>query len=223
VHAVDADNVRPETEGARLAELLTAEQDERRRLALFLHDGPVQTLSGVALMLDAVGHAIEDGRLGEAARILHEALARHRDVIRSLRDLSFNLEPIVLRDRGIASAVAALAEDVGIAHEIQFELDLAAADQLEKKVQAAVYQIVRESLNSAVRRRPPPTKISITVTRGADGEFVATISDDGAEERRRAFFDVLRERARTLDAQISFESGEGTTIVLELPPAAAAE
>ena len=33
--------------------LLTAEQDERRRLALFLHDGPVQNLSGIALMLDA--------------------------------------------------------------------------------------------------------------------------------------------------------------------------
>ncbi len=220
---MDPDDSRPETEGARLAELLTAEQDERRRLALFLHDGPVQTLSGVALMLDAVGHAIEDSRLEDADRILREALARHRDVIRSLRTLSFNLEPIVLRDRGIASAVAALADEVGIAHEIQFELDLAAANELAEKVQAAVYQIVREALNSAVRRRPPPTKISIVVTRAEEGQFVATISDDGAEERRRAFFDVLRERARTLDARISFETDEGTTIVLELPPGAAAK
>jgi two-component system, NarL family, sensor kinase len=213
----------PDTEGVRLAELLTAEQDERRRLALFLHDGPVQTLAGVALMLDAAGHAIEDGRLDEADGILKEASRRQRDVIRSLRDLSFSLEPIVLRDRGIASAIAALAEDVGIAHEIQFELDVTAANQLAEKVQAAVYQIVREALNSAVHRRPPPTKIAVSVTRPADGRFVATISDDGAEERRRAFFDVLSERARTLDARISFETAEGTTIVLELPPGAAAQ
>ena len=34
--------------------LIAAEQDERRRLALFLHDGPVQSLSGISLMLDAV-------------------------------------------------------------------------------------------------------------------------------------------------------------------------
>ena len=220
---MDSNDLRPDAEGARLGELLTAEQDERRRLALFLHDGPVQTLSGVALMLDAVGHAIEDSRLEDADRILREALARHRDVIRSLRTLSFNLEPIVLRDRGIASAIAALADEVGIAHEIQFELDLAAANELAEKGQAAVYQIVREALNSAVRRRPPPTKISIVVTRAAEGQFVATISDDGAEERRRAFFDVLRERARTLDARISFETDEGTTIVLELPAGAAAK
>ena len=46
--------------------LITAEQDERRRLALFLHDGPVQTLSGIALMLDAVGHEIDVGNLDAA-------------------------------------------------------------------------------------------------------------------------------------------------------------
>ena len=50
--------------------LIAAEQDERRRLALFLHDGPVQSLSGVALMLDAVSDFIERGRSAEAREIL---------------------------------------------------------------------------------------------------------------------------------------------------------
>lgn len=208
-----------EHEGIRLADLLIAEQDERRRLALFLHDGPVQTLSGVALMLDAVRHSIAAERLDEATDILTVALARHRDVIRSLRDLSFSLEPVVLRDRGIASAVAALVDEMADAHHIDFDVDVAPAEELEEKVQAALYQIVREALNSAVRRLPPPTSIAIVVTRAGDGSFVTTISDDGGEERRRGFFDMLRERARTLDASISFD---GTTIVLELPATAAA-
>jgi signal transduction histidine kinase len=201
----------------RLADLLTAEQDERRRLALFLHDGPVQTLSGIALMLDAVQHAIDDQRLGDAHSILGQALTRQREVIRALRDLSFSLEPVVLRDRGIASAVAALADEMGETHHIEFDVDVADAEQLEEKVQAAVYQIVRETLNSAVRRLPPPTEISIGVTRASDGRFVLKIADNGAEERRRAFFDTLSERARTLDARISFERN---TIVLELPSSA---
>src|SRR6266511_6223938 len=48
-----------EAERARLSEqLITAEQEERRRLALFLHDGPVQSMSGMALMLDAVKDAM---------------------------------------------------------------------------------------------------------------------------------------------------------------------
>src|SRR6478736_343511 len=46
--------------------LIAAEQDERRRIALFLHDGPVQNLSGIALMLDATLHAIQTGKLDDA-------------------------------------------------------------------------------------------------------------------------------------------------------------
>ena len=95
-----------EAERARLTDqLITAEQEERRRLALFLHDGPVQSLSGISLMLDAVIDSLDGGRLDEATRVLDSALERHRDTIRSLRDLSFNIEPVVLRDQGFAPAV----------------------------------------------------------------------------------------------------------------------
>ena len=144
------------TERARLAErLITAEQDERRRVALFLHDGPVQDLAGIALMLDAVGHAIEEGELETAKEVLADALERHREAIRALRDLSFNLEPVVLRDQGFTPAVQALAEEVGMQREIKISVDVAAAEQLGEKVQAALYQIVREALDGAVRRGPP--------------------------------------------------------------------
>jgi signal transduction histidine kinase len=216
--------VTDDRERARLNEqLLTAEQDERRRLALFLHDGPVQTLSGVALMLDAVNHAIEDGKLDDARRVLAEALERHREAIRSLRDLSFNLEPVVLRDQGISPAVAALADEIGLEREVKIETDVAAAEELHEKVQAALYQIIREALNSAVSRRPPPTRITVTVDRPKDGRFVTIIADDGGEERRHSFFATLNERARTLDGRLAFEQRDGTTIVLELPATAAAD
>jgi signal transduction histidine kinase len=208
---------------ARLSEqLITAEQDERRRLALFLHDGPVQSLSGIALMLDAVRHAIDESRLDDAQKILTDALERHRAAIRALRDLSFNLEPVVLRDQGFTPAVNALAEELGLRHEIRIELDTAAAEQLGEKVQAALYQIIRESLNGAVRRGPP-NQIEVTVERSGEGRFVTTIADDGSEERRREFFDVIAERARTLGGRISIDQSAGTRIVLELPASAARE
>jgi two-component system sensor histidine kinase DegS len=208
-------------EQARLAErLITAEQDERRRLALFLHDGPVQSLSGIALMLDAVAHAIEDGKLEHAKEVLTEALTRHRAAIRTLRELSFNLEPVVLRDRGFTPAVQALADELGMQRQIKIEVDVAAAEELGEKVQAALYQIVREALDGAVRRGPP-THITVVVERTAEGGFVTTIADDGSEERRREFFDMLAERARTLSGRLSVEQEAGTRIVLKLPATAA--
>jgi signal transduction histidine kinase len=211
----------PSGDDARLAErLITAEQDERRRLALFLHDGPVQSLSGIALMLDSVVHSIDEGELDSAKEVLAEALARHRAAIRALRELSFNLEPVVLRDQGFTPAVRALAEELGLRREIKIDVNVEAAEQLGEKVQAALYQIVREALDGAVRRGPP-TQIGIAVERAPDGRFVTTITDDGSEERRREFFDMLAERARTLSGRLTVDQKAGTMIVLELPASAA--
>src|SRR5579862_1546498 len=136
-------------------QVLAAEQDERRRIALFLHDGPVQSLSGVALMLDALNDLLERGQREQALEILERALSRTRTTIGELRDLSFNLEPIVLRDHGFATAVHALAQTRAIEHGIQVELDVAAGDLLPERTQAALYQIVREALEAAIRRGPP--------------------------------------------------------------------
>ena len=60
-------------------QILAAEQDERRRIALFLHDGPVQSLAGIALMLDAALHFIdkhEDDQAREAYRATRDRLRR---------------------------------------------------------------------------------------------------------------------------------------------------
>jgi glucose-6-phosphate-specific signal transduction histidine kinase len=52
---------------------------------------------------------------------------------------------------------------------------------------------------------------------------VTTISDDGSQERRREFFDMLTERARTLSGRLAVEQQAGTRIVLDLPASAARE
>ena len=215
-----SENARLLAEQARLSEqLITAEQGERRRLADELHDGAVQSMSGIALMLDAVGAAIDEGRLDDAKSITASALARHRETIRSLRDLSFSLEPVVLRDQGFSPALRALAESVALANKIQIDVDVDSAEALSEKAQAGVYQIIREALNQAVRRGPPK-RISIRVERTGDGGFDTAISDDAPGERRRRSFDAIAERARTLNGRLSIDQGAdgGTTVHVLLPP-----
>ncbi len=197
--------------------LITAEQEERRRLALELHDGPVQSLAGIALMLDAVVHAVEDERLDEAKTILSTALERHRETIRSLRNLSFNLEPVVLRDQGLVPAMQALADQLGSTHRVEFELRLAGADDLAEQAQVALYQILREALNQAVGRGP--SRITVSVERDPDGGVETVVEDDGAGERRRGSVQVLEERARILDGEVAASTREagGNTVRVRLP------
>ncbi len=209
-----------EAERSRLSDqLITAEQDERRRLANELHDGAVQSLSGVALLLDAGLNSIAEGRGEEAQEIIRRALERHRATIGQLRNLSFNLEPVVLRDQGFAPAVRALTDQIELAHHVRVEVDVEAAEQLAEKTQAAMYQIIREALDQAVHRGPPQT-LSVTMRQTPDGGVETAIADDAPGERRRRSLEELAERARTLNGVLTVDQGQnaGTTVRLVLPP-----
>jgi len=209
-----------EAERARLSDqLVTAEQEERRRLANELHDGAVQSLSGIALLLDAGLNSVAEGREEEAREIISRALERHRATIGQLRDLSFNLEPVILRDHGFVMAVRALTDQIEIAHNVDVDVAVEAGDQLPEKTQAALYQIIREALNQAIRRGPPQT-VSVSVEQTEDGGMETRVEDDAPGERRRRSLDELAERARTLNGQLHFEQGQngGTTVRVVLPP-----
>ena len=210
-----------EAERSRHADqLIAAEQDERRRLALFLHDVPVQSMSGIALMLDGVVDAIDRGRVDDAKEILGKAVSRQRETIRELRDLSFALEPVVLRDQGFGPAVQALADQVEFSQGVVVDLDVEAADALASRAQIVLYQIIRESLDAALRRGPP-TRISVAIGEVDGGGVETLITDDGSGERRRRVFEALAERARalggTVDVDRSSDEG-GTAVRITLPP-----
>lgn len=202
----------------RVDRLIAAEQDERRRIALFLHDGPVQNLAGIALMLDATLHSIETGKLEDAAKVLAKALERQRLTIRELRDLSFALEPVVLRDQGFGAALHALAEQVGATSRIRIDLNVGESERLGETAQVALYTIIRELLEQAVRRGPP-TRVGVTMTTTADGGIETRVSDDAEPERRRRTFEAIEERVRQLHGTIEMSIDHDCTTVTVMLPA----
>ncbi|HZQ15330.1 MAG TPA: histidine kinase [Gaiellaceae bacterium] len=201
-----------------LDRLIAAEQDERRRIALFLHDGPVQNLSGIALMLDAAIHAIGTGKLEEAQEVLTSAMNRQRTTIRELRDLSFALEPVVLRDQGFGAALRALGDQIGTSNSIRIDLAIDDAEQLGETAQVALYTVIRELLEQAIRRGPP-TRIAVSMRALADGGFETVVFDDAEPERRRRSFETIEERVKQLHGTIAVGAeGSGTRISVTLPP-----
>ncbi len=206
-----------ESETEALERLVSAEQDERRRLALFLHDGPVQQLAGIALMLDGALHSLGAGAVDQAREIIDAALARQRSTIRELRDLSFALEPVVLRDHGFGPAVRALADRAEGTHGIAFDVDAADADEIGTTASVALYTIIRELVDQAIRRGPP-TRVAITVSSTGDGGLVASVADDAAPERRMRSLEVIEERARQLHGTLEVRTvNGGTDIRVTLP------
>jgi signal transduction histidine kinase len=213
-----------ESERTRLADqLIAAEQEERRRISLFLHDGPVQSLSGITLMLDAALHQLTSGNLEEAAQVIEAVLKRQRATIKDLRDLSFNLEPVVLRDQGFEPAVKALADDVGIANEIHIELETGFAESLAERAQVVFYQIIREAFHQAIRRGPP-TRLAVALHELSDHRVELIVADNAPGERWRASYETFDERARVLGGKVSVRAASGGgTVVRVVVPAYAAE
>ena len=114
-------------------------------------------------MVDGALYSIANGRLDEAREIIGTALERQRETIRQLRNLSFALEPVVLRDHGFAPALRELADQMmAYSSSLDVRLDLDGAETLGKTAEVALYTIIRELIEQSVRRGPP-TRIDVSL------------------------------------------------------------
>jgi two-component system, NarL family, sensor kinase len=210
-----------DAERALIAERILAEQEERRRLAELLHDGPIQQLSAISQMLDAGLADLNAGDVERASDVMSRGLEMAREAVRDLRALVDDLEPRVLHQLGFAAAAAALARRISSRHEVEIDLDV---DQVELGENAAValYQILREATEQAVRRGAP-SRIEIALHPTPAGGVELVVAEDGPPERRAAVLEALADRAATLNARFSSEVRypRGSTIRIDVPPTAA--
>jgi signal transduction histidine kinase len=212
--------------------LLGTEEEERRRLALALHDGPQQATAGVALMLDAAAEAQRAGDIDEAERIVLSARDRAREIVSSLRGLGFMLEPITLRDNGFCAAFSELAAGVADWHGLTIETDAAPIDALAEDVQVHLYRIAQEALANAVKHAAATT-VRVHAGLRANGALAFSISDDGcgAESEQLDLrglhrgMDAMRERAFGAGGELVVTSrpGQGTCVEVVLPATSSAQ
>lgn len=201
---------------------MLAEQEERRRVAELLHDGAIQQLSAIAQMLDAGLDALSGGDTERASEVVARGLELARDAARDLRALCDDLEPRVLRRLGFEPAVEALMRRLSSRHDVAIELDVAGADSLGENAALALYQLLREAVEQALRRGPP-ARIEISLHPTETGGVELVVADDGPPERRAAVLEALAERAATMNARFSSEVRypRGSTLRIDVPPAAA--
>ena len=139
-------------ERALVAERILAEQEERRRLAELIHDGPVQHLAAIGQIVDAALEAVREGDRQRAAELLTRGLQVTREAGQDLRALCEDLEPRALRELGFAAAVEAFGRRVAGRRDIEIAIDVEHGDALGEHAQAGLFQIVRDAVDQAVRR-----------------------------------------------------------------------
>lgn len=163
--------------GELLKRLITAQEDERKRVARELHDELGQTLGGLALQLEAIDQLIATEpdrareRLGQTRTPIAEATEQMYDLILTLR-------PSALDDLGLVPALRANAERVLENTGIQFDLDAQGLTRrLNSEVETTLFRTFQEALTNIVRHAEA-RHVRFTLA-CRDGVFEGEIVDDG--------------------------------------------
>jgi signal transduction histidine kinase len=206
-----------------LERTLSAQEEERRRIARELHDEAGQMLTALLVGL----RTLEDARkLAEAkaqGQRLREIAAQAIDEVGRL---ARGLHPTVLDDLGLGVALSRYAAEYTKTHNIAVELTLNEVDSsnLPPAVQIALYRILQEALTN-VARHSGAKAVSIRFHRSAVAVEVAVV-DDGrgfdakavAVSSHRLGIQGMRERAAMLGGSVSFLSQpKGTKILVQVP------
>jgi signal transduction histidine kinase len=114
--------------------------------------------------------------------------------------------------------VRELADQLGMQNQIQIDLAVEPAESLTEHAQVAIFQIIREAFHQAIRRGPP-THVWVRIAETAGG-VETVVADDAPGERRRAGFDAIEERARSLSGTMTVDPGPdgGTAVRIVFPP-----
>ena len=208
---------------ALLVHAVEASDDERRRIAAELHDGPVQDLAGISYSLSAAAEA--DGA-PETRKTLRDAASGTRDAMRRLRSLLVEIHPPNLRASGLEAALTDLLAPVrarGVEVELVVDTEQALAEEDERLVYRAAAEAVRN-----VQRHASASRVDVTVTANGAGVRLE-VTDDGtgfSPEKREARreqghvgLSLLEELATRSGGELEVRSAPdaGTTFALELP------
>lgn len=209
------------------SQILTAQEEERKRISRELHDELGQSLTVLKLSLrNANRHLSEPPEVKE--ELGHLALYLD-ETIEKVRRLSRALSPAILEDLGLAPALKHLVGEFSKHYEISHDFDLEDLDHLfPKEAQIIIFRIFQESLNN-IAKHARAGKVHLAI-RKFDGAVRLEVEDDGqgfevarilstSSLEKGLGLGALNERAKMLGGSLKIDSqrGRGTRIVCAIP------
>lgn len=216
---------RDEQRARLLRTVITAQEDERKRIARELHDETTQSLAVLVMGLESAVAAL---RSGDRAPRLDEVKALAVHILDEIHRLILDLRPSVLDDLGLYSAVRWYAErhlgSRGI--KLRCEVGPAPSARLAPELEIAVFRICQEAINNVLRHARADSVLIQLEASG--GELRIEIEDDGQgfdpagpgpQDRPHYGLLGIRERAELLGGSATIESaeGQGTRVVVRVP------
>jgi two-component system, NarL family, sensor histidine kinase UhpB len=199
--------------------VLSAQEDERLRIAQELHDQVGQDLTAVLLSLSRISLQAPQGMRQEVEAIQDQV----RTSLEEVRRIAVELRPEALDDLGLPSALIVLAERFSQHLGLEVASDIADdLPSLSAEIELVVYRVAQEALTN-VARHSASARAELALEH-RDGRLILTVRDYGLglphNKTAGAGIRGMRERAALIGATLelkSNEAGRGTEVQLALP------
>ena len=208
-------------------EILSAQEDERRKISRELHDVIAQTLTGINVRLAALKKEAAlntkglDRKIASTQRLVEQSVNIVHRFARELR-------PAVLDDLGLIPALHSFMKSFSARTGVHVHLTaFAAVEQLDAARRTVLYRVAQEALNN-VARHAQAARVDVSIQNLPDS-ICMKITDDGksfrvdrvshAKGRKRLGLLGMRERMEMIGGRLEIESspGNGTTVIAHLP------
>ena len=209
--------------------LMTAQEEERRRIARDLHDHVNQELAALSISLSTLAQRLPAGVTSDLGDQLGQMQARTVAVSDAVRHLSHELHPGILQHVGLVAAIRGYCREFGRDNglPIAFHAD-GGLGTVPPDVALCLYRVVQEGLGN-VAKHAGASKVEVTVE-GTGPDIVLAVTDDGcgfdpleARSRRGLGLLSLDERVRLVGGRLTVDAGprRGTTLRIVVPLAEA--
>ncbi len=211
-----------------LAKAIHAQEEERQRISVDLHDGVAQWLAGASYRAQTVDALLSESDSSEARDELATMESTIDKSLKELRRVLTGLRPPALDELGLSHALRQSLEDLktdGV--DCQFS-EAGTPVRLPSSMEIAIYRVVQEALTN-VRKHADATKVNLRLQFQTD-ELLVEVRDNGRGFDLSQTLDSaisvghmgllgMKQRAETLGGDIKIKTGEGTgtTIILRFP------
>jgi signal transduction histidine kinase len=214
--------------GELLKRLITAQEDERKRIARELHDNLGQLLVGLALRLEAM-ERLTTTDSQEARELLSQTQSLVNYGTNRMYDLILDLRPSSLDDLGLVAALRSHVQRAVNGTGIKVELDTGGLNgRLPAEVETVLYRTIQEALNNVIRHANA-TYVYVGLMR-RDHRLIGHIRDDGRgfdpltlngslDSQRHLGLLGMKERVAQCGGRLEINSqpGQGTEVTIHIP------
>jgi two-component system sensor histidine kinase DegS len=209
--------------------IILAQEEERKRMARDIHDGPAQSLANLVLRMEIAERMIVKQEFQMVQHELIDLKAQVRSGLEEIRKIIFNLRPMALDDLGLVPTLRKYVQDFEEKTRIRTTFETVGREmRLPSAMEAGIYRLVQEAFTN-VKKHANATYVSLEMTYQAQlVKFV--VSDNGVGfqvdpqepiNTNGTHFGLIgmRERVELLEGRMEIESNknQGTKITVQIP------